>query len=808
MTEIEGGLSRIVIDYWRLGLASRRSLPEAFLWALQVDLGWYVGFWLLAVAGAAASAVTTERERDTWVSLTATPLSGGEILRGKVLGAIWNQRGFAAVLVFLWVLGLTTGAVHPLGVLASIAVVGLLTWLVAMVEIYTSLRAASTSRALTSSLAILAVLNGYPLILLFWFIGAIPWWSSYPVLGALPSLSAWSMFSTKSLDEAWKVATTPGGPAAIGVILTGIVLGVVFIYAGTALALTWRVVGEFDRWLDRPPLQKTAAPRLSQPVRSRRQQHDDGATHLPRCLDPATEPWIIAVAVTIATSMEVLDTSIANVALRYIAGGLSAAESDSEWIITSYLAANASVLLLSGWLSAYFGRRNYYLASLLIFTVSSAACGFSRSLEELIFFRILQGLGGGGLQPVTQAVLVDTFPPEKQGAAQALFGISALVAPVLGPTLGGYIADNYSWEWIFFINIPPGLLALAVNYAVLRDPDYLQAERAEMRSKPLRFDCVGLGLIVLSIACMEILLSKGQEWDWLGDPFGRVQLLMLGLGLGFAMLIYWELGHSAPILNLRPFLDRNFAASGLIAYLAFAITYASMVLLPGMLQTLSGYNAVWSGLVMSPASLFSIPTMALVGYLIGKKIDARWIIVFGAVLMWAGAFWYSQMNLEVSPAQLVWPRVLQQVGTASLFAPLSVAAFNYLPKELRGPAAGIFAALRNEGGSAGTAMGNTLVTRRIPVHTDRLVEHLNPFYPVFNDAIRSLRSFFFQVTGDPVGSRTMALQAIDDMRQQQSASMAYLDAFWLFAMLSLALIPLAFLMRRSVAEEGMHIGAE
>jgi DHA2 family multidrug resistance protein len=329
-----------------------------------------------------------------------------------------------------------------------------------------------------------------------------------------------------------------------------------------------------------------------------------------------------------------------------------------------------------------------------------------------------------------------------------------------------------------------------------------------MHSKPLRFDYVGLGLIVLSMACMEILLSKGQEWDWLGDPFGRVQSLLIGFGLGLAFLIVWELRHPSPVLNLRPFADRNFAASGLIAYVAFAITYAAMVLLPGMLQTLFGYNAVWSGLVMSPAGLFSIPTMALVGYLIGKKVGARWIIIFGAVLMWLGASWYSQMNLEVSPGQLIWPRVVQQVGTASLFAPLSVAAFVYLPKELRGPAAGIFAAMRNEGGSAGTAMGNTLVTRRIPVHTDRLVEHINPFNPAFNDAMQSLRAFFYQQTGDPVGSQVMALDAIDALRQQQSAAMAFLDAFWLFGVLALALIPLTLLMKRSVAEEGMHMGAE
>jgi DHA2 family multidrug resistance protein len=519
-------------------------------------------------------------------------------------------------------------------------------------------------------------------------------------------------------------------------------------------------------------------------------------------------PWWVAIAVTIATFMEVLDTSIANVALRYIAGGLSAAESDSEWVITSYLAANASVLLLSGWLSAYFGRRNYYLASLLVFTVSSALCGMATSLGQLILFRILQGLGGGGLQPVTQAVLVDSFPEEKQGAAQALFGVSALIAPVLGPTLGGWICDNYNWRWIFFINLPVGGLALAANTYLLEDPDYLKAQRAEMHRRRLRFDYTGLGLIVVAMACMEVLLSKGQEWDWYNDPFGRVQALALGLGLGLAALVWWESRHPAPVLDLRPFRDRNFAAAGVIAYVAFAITYASMVLLPGMLQALFGYNAVWSGLVMSPAGIFSIPTMALVGYAIGKKVDARTIVVIGSCLMAAGAYWYSTMNLQVSPGQLVWPRVVQQVGTSALFAPLSVAAFLYLPKEWRGPAAGIFAALRNEGGSAGTTLGKVLVTRRTPLHTERLVENLNPFNPTFEEAARSLQSGFYQVTGDPEGSRTMAYYAIDQVRLQQSTAMAYLDAFWLFAVAALALIPLALLMRRSVAEEGTHIGAE
>jgi MFS transporter, DHA2 family, multidrug resistance protein len=523
---------------------------------------------------------------------------------------------------------------------------------------------------------------------------------------------------------------------------------------------------------------------------------------------PKVNPWFIAMAVSIATFMEVLDTSIANVALRYIAGGLSAANNDSEWVITSYLAANAAVLLLSGWLSQYLGRRNYYLASVALFTASSAACGMATSLEQLIVFRILQGIGGGGLQPVTQAVLVDTFPPEQQGSAQTLFGISALIAPVLGPTLGGYIADNYSWSWIFLINVPMGAIAFGLNFWLLEDPEYLKEERRNLRSKPLNFDYIGLGLIVIVMAAMEVVLSKGQEWDWFNDTSSRVQVLTAIFAVGLVSIIIWESKHPAPILNLGPFKDRNFVAAGIVGYVVYAILYASMTLLPGMLQTLFGYNAEWSGLVMSPAGLFSIPMMAVVGYLIGKQFDARWLIMFGALLMAAGSYWFANLNLDVSPSQIVWPRVVQQLGTAFMFAPLSVAAFLYLPKELRGAAAGIFAVLRNEGGSAGTSMGKTIVERRLPLHTDRLGEGINPLSTPFESALQQGQSFFEASTSDPVGSREMALQAIDNLRQQQAETLAYLDGFYIFAIISLAIIPLALLMRRSVAEPGQHVGVE
>src|ERR1700730_918442 len=242
----------------------------------------------------------------------------------------------------------------------------------------------------------------------------------------------------------------------------------------------------------------------------------------PAASRPAINPWIIALAVVGPTFMEVLDTTIANVALRYIAGGLSAAVIDAEWVLTSYLAANATILPISGWISAHLGRRNYFLLSIAVFTIASGLCGMATSLEQIILFRVIQGLAGGGLQPSSQGVLLDSFPPEKQGAAQTMFGIAALLAPVVGPTLGGYLTVQYNWRWIFYINLPVGALALVICYFVVDDPDYLKKERAELRRRPLNFDYIGLGLLALVMDSLDIMLSKGQEWDWLGDPFGRV----------------------------------------------------------------------------------------------------------------------------------------------------------------------------------------------------------------------------------------------------------------------------------------------
>jgi MFS transporter, DHA2 family, multidrug resistance protein len=523
---------------------------------------------------------------------------------------------------------------------------------------------------------------------------------------------------------------------------------------------------------------------------------------------PAVNPWVVAVAVVIPTFMEVLDTTIANVALRYIAGGLSAAVIDAEWVLTSYLAANATILPISGWISARLGRRNYFLLSIAVFTLASGLCGMATSLGQIIAFRVLQGLAGGGLQPSSQGVLLDSFPPEKQGAAQTMFGVAALLAPVVGPTLGGYLTVQYDWRWIFYINLPVGALALLVCYFVVEDPDYLKKERAELLRRPLNFDLIGLGLLALVMSSWEIMLSKGQEWDWLGDPFWRIQALLILFVLGLGALIFREMRIGNPVVNFRPLRERNLAASCLIIFCAYGVLYGASTSLPGLLQSLFGYDAYVSGLVQSPSGIFSILMMVVVGALLGRGTDARWLIAAGLLTMAAGCYWMALMNLYISPWQVVWPRVVMICGLSMIFAPLNVAAFKYTSQHLRGAAVGLFALLRNEGGSVGTSLAQTLQQRREQFHLSRVGEFLDPLNPYVTSFGAQARAFFYQQSGDPAGSQLTAVQALAELRQQQAASLAYFDVFWVCAVLGVALIPLVLLMKRSVAEKGEHVGGE
>ena len=531
-------------------------------------------------------------------------------------------------------------------------------------------------------------------------------------------------------------------------------------------------------------------------------------TYSAAAVSRAVNPWIVAVAVVIPTFMEVLDTTIANVALRHIAGGLSAAVTDGEWVITSYLAANAIILPISGWISIRLGRRNYFLLSILVFTVASGLCGMATSLGMLIFSRVLQGLAGGGLQPSSQGVLLDAFPKEKQGAAQTVFGIAALLAPVVGPTLGGYITDNYGWRWVFYINIPVGLLALVMCNAVVSDPDYLKAQTAETRKERRAFDTLGLSLLAITMISWEILLSKGQEWDWFGDPFFRVQTLALLFTLGLGGLIVRELNYDNPLINFRTLKDPNFRICCIIIFCAFAALYGNTVSLPALLQTLFGYDATTSGLVLSPSGIFAIIMLVIVGRLLVRGVDARYLIAAGLFILGVGAYWMSLLNLEISPWQIVWPRVVFIMGLSTIFAPLNVAAFINIPPQLRGAAVGLLALLRNEGGSVETSVAQTIVQRREQFHALRLGENLDPLNPAVNSYLDQTQPIFLQQSGDPVAAKQMALQSLADLREQQSLALAYFDTFLVIAVGAVALIVLVFFMKRSVAAKGAQVAAE
>jgi MFS transporter, DHA2 family, multidrug resistance protein len=522
----------------------------------------------------------------------------------------------------------------------------------------------------------------------------------------------------------------------------------------------------------------------------------------------AINPWIVAIAVVVPAFMEVLDTTIANVALRYMAGGLSAPATDSEWVITSYLAANAIILPMSGWLAMRLGRRNYFLLSIAIFTLASALCGMATSLEMLIGARVLQGLAGGGLQPSSQGVLLDAFPREKQGAAQTIFGIAALLAPVVGPTLGGYITDNYGWRWVFYINLPVGILALWMCSKVVHDPKYLQDQRLAMRKQGGRFDTLGLCLLSLTMVAWEIVLSKGQEWDWLGDPFFRVHALLILFVFGLGALIWREMVITNPLINFRTLANRNFRWSCVIIFCTFGILYANTVSLPALLQSLFGYDATTSGLVLSPSGVAAVLMLMVAGISLTRGVDARWLMATGMIIMSIGIYWMSQMNLDVGPWDVVWRRVVAIGGLSMIFAPLNVAAFLYIPPQLRGAAVGLLALLRNEGGSVGTSVAKTIYERRDQFHSLRLGENLDTLNPAVNSFFEQAQAGFLQLTGDPVAAHQMALQSLEQLRQQQSSALAYFDSFFVFAALGAALAFTVLLMKPSVAAKGAHIAAE
>jgi len=502
-------------------------------------------------------------------------------------------------------------------------------------------------------------------------------------------------------------------------------------------------------------------------------------------------PWIIALVVTMGTFMEVLDTSIANVALPHIAGSLSASQDESTWVLTSYLVANAIILPISGWISSVMGRKNFYLVSVVMFTVFSACCGLAPTLAMLVVFRVLQGLAGGGLQPSVQAILADAFPGEKRGMAMAVYTVAILCAPVLGPTLGGWITDNYSWRWIFYINIPVGILCAIFTRMVLVDPVALTAKRLAAKGKKLVIDGMGLGLIAIGLAAMEIVLDRGQELDWFGSTFISWSAAIAVFAIVGA--IAWELHVKNPVVNLRLLKERNFAICCVIVLGMYTALYASTFLLPQFMQELMGYSATVAGLAVSPAGLVTMVEVPLVGWALSRGLDARRMIFVGLVTMTVATWWLSLGNLQMGEASLVWPRVLQVMGLGMTTVPLSTIMFRFLPTDQSSNAAGIYALVRNEGGSIGIALSSTFLQRAAQMHQTYLAANLTQ-----SDVMAVKAS---HVMGGAIGGaapdQAYAGMALLYARVQEQASLlAYMDQYRMFAYMLLCMLPIVFFLKR------------
>src|SRR5579883_1040130 len=506
---------------------------------------------------------------------------------------------------------------------------------------------------------------------------------------------------------------------------------------------------------------------------------------------PKFNPWLIAVVVALAAFMEVLDTSIANVALPHIAGNLGASNDESTWVLTSYLAANAIVLPISGWLAGRFGRKRFFTSCIVLFTASSLLCGAAPTLGILIVFRALRGVGGGGLQPMAQAILADTFPPEKRGLAFALYGITAVIAPTVGPTLGGWITDNYSWRWIFYINLPVGALAVFLVLRMLEDPPYLTLQRAARAS----LDYAGVALLAVGVAALQILLDKGQEEDWFGSRF--IAALAATAAVCLVSLVIWELRHKAPILEVRLFKNFNFAASNLMMFILGVLYFASLVMMPQLLQTLMGYTATLAGLVLSGSGLVLLFEMPLVGQLT-SRYPAKYIMSFGWLCM-AAAMYFSAIRIDLlmSFGYASRLRIFQAFALGFLFVPITLSAYVGLPGEKSNAIAGMINFMRNMGSSVGTSLVTTLLARRAQFHQTVLGAHANLYNPAFRNQLSAAAAQMARSGASAADAQRKAYAALYRELEAQAQTLAYIDTFKVLAMGAGIMFALTFLLRKN-----------
>ena len=506
-----------------------------------------------------------------------------------------------------------------------------------------------------------------------------------------------------------------------------------------------------------------------------------------------SNPWLVALSVVLPTFMEVLDTSIASVALPYIAGSLSASNDEATWVLTSYLVANAIVLPVSGWCAQRFGRKRFLMTCIVIFTVSSFACGAANSLFMILLARAVQGAGGGALQPLSQSILLESFPEEKRGQAMAMYGLGVVVAPILGPTLGGYLTDAYSWRWTFYINIPIGIIALIMISRFVQDPDYIRD------AKPGPLDGIGLGLLATWLGCLQIVLDKGQEDDWFGAVWIRWATAILVIS--FVAFVVRMLRKTRPLVNLRVFLHRNFALGCILIALFGGCIYGLITLLPLFYQEVLGYTAFNAGIAVSPRGIGAVVAMPLIGILTAK-IDNRWLIGGGFLLFGICGIWFAHVDLAISPWSFTWAIILSGFGSGMVFVPMSTTAMSGLANEEIGNAAGLYNLLRNVGGSIGISITNTLLSRHSQLHQNDLVQNMAPSGRIYQQQLRE----GIAALGPKIGDAMAGAGALGQMYASlntQALLLSYVDDFHYLALASFACLPVVFLLRKAIGRKGV-----
>ena len=510
---------------------------------------------------------------------------------------------------------------------------------------------------------------------------------------------------------------------------------------------------------------------------------------------PKVNKWLIAFTVILPTFIEVMDTSVVNVSMPHIQGSLNAGLDEVTWVLTSYLVSNAVIIPITGWLSSVFGRKNYLLFSLALFTLSSIVCGAAPSLQVLIVFRVLQGLGGGGLQPLSQAILLESFPVKEHGIAMAVFGMGVVMAPILGPVLGGWITDNWNWRWVFFINLPIGLLAMVMAGLFIHDPHYI-------KKKVFRIDTWGLFLLTIGLGTLQIVLDKGEREDWFSSHL--IIALSIIAVVSLLVFVFVELKVEHPVVDLRVFKDRSFAVGTFNMFLGFFCLFGSILLMPLYLQNLMGYTAFWAGLVLGPGGFISFFVMSTTGILMKKGVNPRNLLITGLSMLAISLWLMSGFNLYAGFWQAAWPRFVQGVGMGMFFVPLASVAYVNIPQEKMGNAAGLFNLLRNLGGSFGVAFSTTLLAQRSQVHQAFLTESITAFNPAFQEHSRALQGFVGTHSHSIPGVQA-ALAATYGEVLRQASMLAFNDAFFALSLLTASLIPLSLLLKRPKGGRGTEL---